>query len=118
MQWKQETMFSCIISLVTLMDFLSHFDPLFNYIPEYYLETLIDSFHALRRGDPPLAMADPSRVKGLMKVISFLINHFDDKRVINPGWSMCDVILIPRHSRFVAAVLVRAASVSRFCARV
>jgi len=83
-QWKKEAMFSCVSYLVSLIQSLSHLDPLFSYIPEFYLETLIDSFHALRRGDPPLIMTDASRINELFKIISFIVDHFDDKRIINP----------------------------------
>lgn len=67
-----------------LLEEASKYDPLFIYVPEFYLETTIDSFHALRRGDPPLAMTEEQYLPGLISVISFLIKHFTDKRVINP----------------------------------
>lgn len=50
---KQENMFKCVNYLILLLEKFSQLNPLFSYIPEYYLETSIDCFHALRRGDPP-----------------------------------------------------------------
>lgn len=46
-------MFGATRFLARLVEHMSKFDPLFSYLPEFYLETVIDSFHALRRGDPP-----------------------------------------------------------------
>jgi Kip1 ubiquitination-promoting complex protein 1 len=57
-KWKQDTMYSCVTFMVALLQHLSQFNPLFSYVPEFYLETLIDSFHALRRGDPSFVMTE------------------------------------------------------------
>jgi Kip1 ubiquitination-promoting complex protein 1 len=32
---------------------LSDSSSIFHYIPEFYVESLVDCFHALRRSDPP-----------------------------------------------------------------
>ncbi len=57
-QSKQEMMYVCICYLVKLLGYLSQFDPLFSYVPECYPESVIDSFHALRRGDPPFVFVE------------------------------------------------------------
>eukprot|EP01117_Protostelium_nocturnum_P008236 TRINITY_DN2939_c0_g2_i1.p1 TRINITY_DN2939_c0_g2~~TRINITY_DN2939_c0_g2_i1.p1 ORF type:complete len:1088 (-),score=416.38 TRINITY_DN2939_c0_g2_i1:26-3289(-) len=82
---KQELMFKSEVFLVELLSFASHFDPIFSYIPECYLEVLVDSFHALRRGDPPFPLCgSEEKIVQLTKIIEFLIEHFNDKRIINP----------------------------------
>ena len=55
------------------------------HVPGYHLETLIDSFHALRRGDPPFVPSNSSVSKnGLHTVVRLLVTHFHDSRVVNP----------------------------------
>ena len=60
---------------------------LLQHIPAYHLEVLIDSFHALRRGDPPYAPVAPARAAAspaLHGVVKLLVRHFADERVVNP----------------------------------
>lgn len=58
----------------------------FSYVPEYYLETMVDSFHALRRGVPPVPFtSDPTYRGGLMKIVTGFISYFNDSRIVNPG---------------------------------
>ena len=55
------------------------------HVPAYHLESLIDSFHALRRGDPPFAPdAAGAPTPGLHSVVRLLVRHFPDNRVVNP----------------------------------
>ena len=57
------------------------------HIPAYHIEALIDSFHALRRGDPPFTPTSPALVAaapGLHNIISLLVRHFADVRIVNP----------------------------------
>jgi Kip1 ubiquitination-promoting complex protein 1 len=55
------------------------------HVPAYHLESLIDSFHALRRGDPPFAPgAFAAPMPGLHSVVRLLVRHFHDDRVVNP----------------------------------
>ena len=55
------------------------------HVPAYHLESLIDSFHALRRGDPPFAPgAAAAPMPGLHSVVRLLVRHFHDDRVVNP----------------------------------
>ena len=55
------------------------------HVPGYHLETLIDSFHALRRGDPPFAPSHSTVSKnGLHTVVRLLVRHFHDEKVVNP----------------------------------
>ena len=55
------------------------------HVPAYHLESLIDSFHALRRGDPPFAPGSVGApTPGLHSVVRLLVRHFHDDRVVNP----------------------------------
>lgn len=81
---KQESMWDSVNFLVKLFSYFTNLNPLFSYVPEFYIESLIDTFHALRRGDPPFNLTDPKRLTELIDIIQFLIFHFDDKRIINP----------------------------------
>jgi hypothetical protein len=83
---KQNVMYNKIRFMTSLLEFLSQKggDDIFSYVPEYYLETIVDTFHALRRADPPFAFTSSAKADGLSDVISFLVNHFGDKRIINP----------------------------------
>ncbi|KAJ6908019.1 hypothetical protein NC651_018456 [Populus alba x Populus x berolinensis] len=52
-RWKQRGMYATCMWIVQLLLVLSRVDSLFIYIPEFYLETLVDCFHVLRKSDPP-----------------------------------------------------------------
>ena len=54
------------------------------HVPAYHLEALIESFHALRRGDPPFAPTAPGPLPGLHGVVRLLVRHFADPRIVNP----------------------------------
>ena len=46
--------------LVKLLEFISSKKEsyIFSYIPEYYIETLVEGFHVLRRSDSPIVMTE------------------------------------------------------------
>jgi Kip1 ubiquitination-promoting complex protein 1 len=72
--------------LVKVMSYTTNFDPVFSYVPESYIETLIECFHSLRRGDPPFSFTESeAKASQFGALISFLILHFNDKRIVNPG---------------------------------
>jgi Kip1 ubiquitination-promoting complex protein 1 len=57
------------------------------HIPAYHIEALIDSFHALRRGDPPFTPTAPALAAGapgLHTIVSLMVRHFADVRIVNP----------------------------------
>jgi len=88
-RWKQEGMFQLMALTIDVLEFFSREQPpadiVFHYIPESYIDTFIDMFHALRRGDPPFSfVASDARMQVLCKVINTLSAHFVDKRIINP----------------------------------
>ncbi|KAJ0501725.1 hypothetical protein HanRHA438_Chr11g0505721 [Helianthus annuus] len=51
--WKQRGMFAACICISQLLLVLSKMDLVFSYVPEFYLETLVDCFHVLQKSDPP-----------------------------------------------------------------
>ena len=54
------------------------------HVSAYHLESLMDAFHALRRGDPPLSPTAPEHLPGVHGVVTLLARHFADDRVANP----------------------------------
>lgn len=83
-KWKQELMFGACSYLMRLMLACSASDTTFAYVPEFYVETLVDSFHALRRGDPPYQRGTTRFLAGVGSMIDFLVLHFSDPRIVNP----------------------------------
>jgi len=87
---KQEAMFTCVTLLIALLSGLSRStDPVlakvFLYTPEFYLEALADTFHALRRGDPPFEMATlAERQPRLRQLIRFLVRNFNNAVIVSP----------------------------------
>lgn len=57
---------------------------LFPYVPEAYIECVVDTFHALRRGDPPIAPSSPLLKVGLDDIVTFIVKHFSDDRIVHP----------------------------------
>ncbi|XP_047329553.1 E3 ubiquitin-protein ligase RKP [Impatiens glandulifera] len=78
---KQRGMYAVCMWIVQLLLTLSNSDPLFVYIPEYYLETMVDCFHVLRKSDPPFAPAALFINQGLTSFVTFVVTHFDDSRI-------------------------------------
>eukprot|EP00898_Chlorokybus_atmophyticus_P004629 jgi/Chlat1/5167/Chrsp33S05151 len=89
-RWKQQGMYACCGFIVQLLLAASKRNRLFSYVPEFYVETLVESFHALRRGDPPF---EPTSTmdQGLDSIVTFLVTHFNDARIVNPD--IRDVLL-------------------------
>jgi Kip1 ubiquitination-promoting complex protein 1 len=79
--WKQEAMFAMCIFQTRLLLATSKHEKLLQFVPESYVETVMDSFHAFRRGDPPVRCL---LGYGLEDIITFLVLHFNDDRIVNP----------------------------------
>lgn len=90
-RWKQEHIFKTCLYCVRLLLVAGEHDKVFAYVPEFYLDALVDSFHALRRGDPPFAPSGPLLSQGLVSIVDFLVDHFSDSRIVNPD--MRDLLL-------------------------
>mmetsp|Transcript_34159 Transcript_34159/g.87346 ORF Transcript_34159/g.87346 Transcript_34159/m.87346 type:complete len:796 (-) Transcript_34159:86-2473(-) len=87
---KRDAIFQACVHCVRLLLVLSQRRVLFSYVPEFYLESLVEAFHALRRnGDygTLFRLMD----QGLQEVLTFLVTHFSDARIINPD--LRDVLL-------------------------
>ncbi|CAI9109263.1 OLC1v1009054C5 [Oldenlandia corymbosa var. corymbosa] len=80
-RWKQKGMYATCMWIVQLLLTLSKFDSIFIYVPEYYLETLVDSFHVLRKSDPPFVPSAIFMKQGLASFVTFVVMHFNDPRI-------------------------------------
>ncbi|XP_024970300.1 E3 ubiquitin-protein ligase RKP isoform X3 [Cynara cardunculus var. scolymus] len=80
-RWKQRGMYAACIWIVQLLLALSKMDLVFCYIPEFYLETLVDCFHVLRKSDPPFVPAGMFIKQGLASFVTFVVTHFGDPRI-------------------------------------
>ncbi|CAH1436824.1 unnamed protein product [Lactuca virosa] len=80
-RWKQRGMYAACIWIVQLLLVLSKMDIVFSYVPEFYLETLVDCFHVLRKSDPPFVPAGMFIKQGLASFVTFVATHFSDPRI-------------------------------------
>ncbi|KAI3775874.1 hypothetical protein L1987_45630 [Smallanthus sonchifolius] len=80
-RWKQRGMYAACRWIVQLLLVLSKIDFVFSYIPEFYLETLVDCFHVLRKSDPPFVPAGMFIKQGLSSFVTFVVTHFSDPRI-------------------------------------
>lgn len=80
-RWKQRGMYAACMWIVQLLLILSKEDSVFIYTPEYYLETLVDCFHVLRKSDPPFVPATIFLKQGLTSFVTFAVTHFNDPRI-------------------------------------
>lgn len=80
-RWKQRGMYATCMWVVQLLLVLSDIDSLFLYIPEFYLEALVDCFHALRKSDPPFVSSGIFIKQGLASFVTFVVKHFNDPRI-------------------------------------
>ncbi|KAL0378586.1 UNVERIFIED_CONTAM: E3 ubiquitin-protein ligase RKP [Sesamum radiatum] len=80
-RWKQRGLYAACMWIVQLLLVLSKVDSIFVYIPEYYLETVVDCFHVLRKSDPPFVPATIFIKQGLASFVTFVVTHFNDPRI-------------------------------------
>ncbi|KAL9254413.1 E3 ubiquitin-protein ligase RKP-like protein [Drosera capensis] len=80
-RWKQRGMYAACMWTVQLLLILSKDDVLFSFVPEFYLETLVDCFHVLRKSDPPFAPSAIFIKQGLTSFVTFVVTHFNDPRI-------------------------------------
>ncbi|KAK9062272.1 hypothetical protein SSX86_019458 [Deinandra increscens subsp. villosa] len=79
--WKQRGMYAACIWVSQLLLVLSKMDLVFSYVPEFYVETLVDCFHVLRKSDPPFVPAGMFIKHGLGSFVTFVVTHFRDPRI-------------------------------------
>ncbi|TXG60567.1 hypothetical protein EZV62_015140 [Acer yangbiense] len=80
-RWKQRGMYAACMWIVQLLLVLSKVDSVFIYIPEFYLEALVDCFHVLRKSDPPFVPSSIFIKQGLSSFVTFVVTHFNDPRI-------------------------------------
>ncbi|XP_002974307.2 E3 ubiquitin-protein ligase RKP [Selaginella moellendorffii] len=82
-KWKQRGMYATCMWVAQLLVTISKKDACFSYVPEFYIETLVDCFHALRRSDPLYVPPSSLLQHGLSSFVTFLVTHFHDSRIVN-----------------------------------
>ncbi|XP_015890975.3 E3 ubiquitin-protein ligase RKP isoform X1 [Ziziphus jujuba] len=80
-RWKQRGMYATCMWTVQLLLVLSKLESVFVYVPEFYLEALVDSFHVLRKSDPPFVPSSIFIKQGLTSFVTFVVTHFNDPRI-------------------------------------
>ncbi|XP_031385849.1 E3 ubiquitin-protein ligase RKP isoform X2 [Punica granatum] len=80
-RWKQRGMYAMCMWTVQLLLAVSKVDSLFLYVPEFYIEALVDCFHVLRKSDPPFVSPTIFIKQGLASFVTFLVTHFNDPRI-------------------------------------
>lgn len=77
--------------IARLLISLSSRSDLWAWVPECYIETLLDAFHAMRRSDPTCMAAFSTKDTTVASIVTFLTIHADDRRIINPD--VRDIVL-------------------------
>ena len=89
---KQKSLFHLIIYVSKLMASISaHPSDLMLYVPEVYVEAVVEVFQALAEMEPRFATHIELERAGLQHVFSFFVTHFNHPKIINPH--VCDSIL-------------------------
>ncbi|KAM3359728.1 E3 ubiquitin-protein ligase RKP isoform X1 [Capsicum galapagoense] len=115
-RWKLRGMYAACMWIVQLLLILSREDSVFIYIPEYYLETLVDCFHVLRKSDPPFVPATILLKQGLTSFVTFVVTHFNDPRISSA--ELRDLLLqsisvLVQYKEFLAALECNEAAMQR-----
>ncbi|PKA56782.1 E3 ubiquitin-protein ligase RKP [Apostasia shenzhenica] len=82
-RWKQRGMYATCMWVAEMLLVLSNAGSLFLYVPEFYVESLVDCFHALRKSDPPYVSSAIFLKQGLASFITFVVKHFNDPRILS-----------------------------------
>ncbi|KAJ3673347.1 hypothetical protein LUZ60_006721 [Juncus effusus] len=82
-RWKLRGMYATCMWVVDLLLVLSESNNIFLFVPEFYIESLVDTFHALRRSDPPFVSSAVFLKQGLSSFVTFCVRHFDDGRILS-----------------------------------
>ncbi|XP_010681095.2 E3 ubiquitin-protein ligase RKP [Beta vulgaris subsp. vulgaris] len=80
-RWKQRGMYAACMWIVQLLLVISKDDVLFSFVPDFYLEALVDCFHVLRKSDPPFVPSAIFIKQGLSSFVTFVVTHFNDPRI-------------------------------------
>ncbi|XP_076891434.1 E3 ubiquitin-protein ligase RKP-like [Bidens hawaiensis] len=114
-RWKQRGIYALCIWIVELLLVLSKMDLIFSYVPEFYLETLVDCFHVLRKSDPPFVPAGMYIKQGLNSFVTFVVTHFSDPRITSAELKdllLQSVSVLVQYKEFLAAFESNRAAIS------
>ncbi|KAL6993093.1 RING-type E3 ubiquitin transferase [Sarracenia purpurea var. burkii] len=115
-QWKQRGLYASCMWTVQLLLVVSQVDSIFLYIPEFYLETLVDCFHVLRKSDPPFVPATILIKQGLTSFVTFVVTHFNDQRISSAelrGLLLQSISVLVQYKEFLAAFENNEAAIQR-----
>ncbi|XP_015580547.2 E3 ubiquitin-protein ligase RKP isoform X1 [Ricinus communis] len=115
-RWKQRGMYATCMWIVQLVLVLSKVDSLFIYIPEFYLETLVDCFHVLRKSDPPFVPPAIFIKQGLASFVTFVVSHFNDPRILSADLRdllLQSISVLVQYKEYLAAFESNEAAIQR-----
>ncbi|XP_057972414.1 E3 ubiquitin-protein ligase RKP [Malania oleifera] len=115
-RWKQRGMYAACIRIVQLLLVLSKINSVFIYIPEFYVEALVDCFHVLRKSDPPFAPSAILIKQGLNSFVTFVVTHFNDPRISSADLKdllLHSISVLVQYKEFLAAFEVNKAATHR-----
>ncbi|XP_050204226.1 E3 ubiquitin-protein ligase RKP [Mercurialis annua] len=115
-RWKQRGMYATCMWIVQLVLILSKVDSLFIYIPEFYLETLVDCFHVLRKSDPPFVPSTIFIKQGLASFVTFVVTHFNDTRILSADLRdllLQSISVLVQYKEYLAAFESNEAAIER-----
>lgn len=115
-RWKQRGMYAACMWIVQLLLVLSKVDSVFVYIPEYYLEALVDCFHVLRKSDPPFVPSTIFIKQGLVSFVTFVVTHFNDPRISSTELRdllLQSIAVLVQYKEFLASFEVNEAAIQR-----
>lgn len=112
-RWKQRGMYAACMWIVQLLLVLSKMNSVFGYVPEFYIETLVDCFHVLRKSDPQFVPPGIFINQGLTSFVTFIVTHFNDPRISSA--ELRDLLLqsisaLVQYKEFLAAFEVNQAA--------
>eukprot|EP00210_Caulerpa_lentillifera_P004213 g4018.t1 len=83
---KQKSIFLFTVYLSKLILSISKTgnSALFQFIPEVYMEAILDLFQALAKMDPRFGNLIQMEIFGLQSIFSLLVMHFDNPLILNP----------------------------------
>lgn len=114
--WKQRGMYAACMRTVQLLLVLSKDDSLFSFVPEFYLEALVDCFHVLRKSDPPFVPSAIFIKQGLSSFITFAVTHFNDPRISSADLKdllLQSISVLVQYKEFLAAFETNDAATSK-----
>ena len=86
-QEKQEDVFWLLQVALRSIEHASLEEKLFSFVPDFYVEVIINSYNALRSHFHPTMpyQSLPDFQQELKKFANFLSRHFADARIVNAG---------------------------------